>query len=54
MAIRYTVRLPIAFTDADIKALNEVAVELETNRSAIARIAIKKYLREHHSKALAA
>lgn len=48
MAIKYTVRLPIAFTDADIQALNKVAVELETNRSAIARIAIKKYLREHH------
>jgi len=43
----YTHRLPIAFTDSDIEALEQVAAELETNRSAIARLAIKKFLKEH-------
>jgi predicted transcriptional regulator len=46
-AKRFTHNLPIALMDCDVKALEQIADKLETNRTAIARIAIKEYLRRN-------
>ena len=43
----YTHKLPIAFTQSDIDELEAVSLELDINRSSLARIAIKKFLQEH-------
>ena len=43
----YTHKLPIAFTQSDIDELEAVSLELDINRSSLARIAIKKFLQDH-------
>ena len=43
----YTRTLPIAFTEEDYLELGQISKELSANRCAIARIAIKEYIRKH-------
>ena len=43
----YTHRLPIAFTQSDIDELEAASLELDINRSSLARIAIKKFLQDY-------